>query len=160
GLESQSVGRLRLRHCTLVPGLALDADGSPTRPTQPNLAVTTAGVALEIDHCIIGGVRVNRDSTATVSNSIVDATDPSGIAYAVPDGQPGLGGALTVQQSPLIGQVHADALPLASNSIFYSSDVTVLRRQEGCVRFCCLPSAARVPRRYHCQPEGGNDVQP
>jgi hypothetical protein len=160
GLEVQSVGRLRLRHCTLVPGLALNADGSPAQPMQPSLAVTTAGVALEIDHCIVGGLRVHRDSPATISNSIVDATDPAGMAYSVPDGQAGLGGALRVAQSTLVGQVHADALPLASNSIFFSSDMTVFRRQEGCVRFCSLPAAARVPRRYHCQPADGNDVQP
>src|SRR5205814_7479630 len=31
--------RLRLRHCTLVPGIALANDGSPTQPDQPSLSV-------------------------------------------------------------------------------------------------------------------------
>ena len=30
------------------------------------------------------------------------------------------------------------------------------RQQEGCVRFSFLPSDAKVPRRYHCQPKDGS----
>jgi hypothetical protein len=40
----------------------------------------------------------------------------------------------------------------ASNSIF-TGNVTVARRQAGCVRFCYLPLGSRAPRRYRCQPK-------
>jgi len=61
----------------------------------------------------------------------------------------------------VIGKVHTSSLTLASNSIFLASQVSgdqwlapvwSDRRQEGCVRFCWLPLASRVPRRYRCQP--------
>src|SRR5262249_47418723 len=153
-------GRLRLRHCTLVPGLALKHDGSPAQPALPSLTVPTGGVAVEIDNCIVGGLRVHRDATATVSGSIVDATDPDHLAYAEPDATPVWGGARRATNSTLLGRARADLLPLASGSIFLGTSVEVRRRQDGCARFCWLPPDARVPRRYHCQPAGGNDVRP
>ena len=54
--------RLRLRHCTLVPGPA------------PSLIVEATGVAVEIDHCILGGLRVADGATVVVRDSIIDAT--------------------------------------------------------------------------------------
>ena len=55
--------------------------------------------------------------------------------------------------------MHTELLQLASNSIFLartedgSAPVRSDRRQTGCVRFSWLPIAARVPRRYRCQPD-------
>lgn len=40
----------------------------------------------------------------------------------------------------------------SSNSIF-TEKLTVLRRQDGCMRFCYLPNSSRTPRRYRCQPD-------
>ncbi|MBD2355995.1 hypothetical protein H6G41_15420 [Tolypothrix sp. FACHB-123] len=39
-----------------------------------------------------------------------------------------------------------------SNTIF-TEKLTALRRQDGCLRFCYLPSGSRTPRRYRCQPD-------
>src|SRR5205807_2664364 len=74
------------------------------------------------------------------------------------------GGPLRIVNSTVIGLVRTTILRLASNSIFLASiadadrktliaPLLAERRQEGCVRFSFLPDGARVPRRYHCQPE-------
>ena len=61
----------------------------------------------------------------------------------------------------MIGKVYAQAIRLASNTIFHSalaaSDewkdaVWANRTQVGCVRFCSLPWSSIVPRRYECLP--------
>jgi hypothetical protein len=73
----------------------------------------------------------------------------------------------------VIGQVRTRILQLASNTIFVASfanpaDKPILtapiiaeRRQEGCVRFSYLSPEAKVPVRFHCQPEPeGSLVRP
>jgi len=153
-------GRLRLRHCTLVPGRSLNLDGTPAQPTLPSLIVESGSVAVEIDHSIVGGLRVNEDATVSLSASIVDATDPTNVAYAALDGL-AAGGELEAAQSTILGKVHARVLRLVSNSILdarlaeadpWPHPVDADRRQDGCVRFSYVPPGSRTPRRYRCQP--------
>ncbi|MBO3457583.1 hypothetical protein G7B40_009155 [Aetokthonos hydrillicola Thurmond2011] len=40
----------------------------------------------------------------------------------------------------------------ASNSLFLEK-LTVLRQQDGCMRFCYFPNDSRTPSRYRCQPD-------
>jgi hypothetical protein len=157
---------LRLRHCTLVPGTDLLASGAPRLPDAPSIIVETADTIVEIDHCIIGGMRVAPGAQVTITNSIVDATRESGVAFAAIDGVAG-GGALHVENSTIIGKVHTSSLTLASNSVFlaqlaqgdgWQAPVWSDRRQEGCLRFSYLPLASRVPRRYRCQPAAEADM--
>ncbi|MDQ3253361.1 MAG: hypothetical protein M3R15_05540, partial [Acidobacteriota bacterium] len=161
------LGHLRLRHCTLVPGLTLATDGTPTQPLAPSLIVESANTVVEIDHCITGALRVAAEARVIINDSIIDATDETRVAYAGLQGdtltgtQPG--GMLRVENSTIIGKVHATLLELASNTIFHAArgageppdsmpPVYVVRRQEGCVRFSYLPAGARVPRRFQCVP--------
>jgi hypothetical protein len=158
--------RLRLRHCTLVPGLALDGAGRPLSPAAPSLIVEAAGVEVAIERCILGGVRAADGATVVIRGSIVDATAEDAIAYAgLPDPGPGklppAGGDLTIVNSTLIGKVRARTLPLASNTIFlarlaaadpWQFPVHIEQRQAGCVRFSFVPSGSRTPRRHKCQP--------
>jgi hypothetical protein len=154
------VERLRLRHCTLVPGRRQRPNGDPTVAGAVTLIVESPGTAVEIDHCIVGGIRTVDGVTVSITDSIVDATAPNRIAYAAPNNSPG--GALTVQESTIIGKVSTMALDLASNSIFLAErtatdppttpPVRAERLQQGCVRFCFLPIDARVPRRHASQP--------
>lgn len=130
---------LRLRHCTLVP------------TANPSLIVDLADLSVEIDHCILGGVRVHERSNVSITDSFVDATDETAVAFAAANGTDA-GGTLQIADSTVIGTVHAFELELASNSIFMS-DVRSVKKQAGCVRFCYLPLASIVPRRYRCQPE-------
>jgi hypothetical protein len=115
-----------------------------------------ADVTVEIDHCIIGGVRVHEGSNVSITDSIVDATDETAVAFAATNGADA-GGTLQIADTTVIGTVHTLELQLASNSIFMS-DVRSEKKQEGCVRFCYLPLTSVVGRRYRCQPEDDEDA--
>jgi hypothetical protein len=135
---------LRLRHCTVLPSLS------------PALIVDFPDVSIEIDHCIIGPLRVHERSNVSITDSIVDATNEAAAAFAATNGTDA-GGTLQIADSTVIGTVHTFELKLASNSIFMS-DVRSEKKQEGCVRFCYLPLTSVVPRRYRCQPERESDA--
>jgi hypothetical protein len=153
---------LRLRHCTLVPGLSLKNSGEPESPGSPSLVVESPNVSIEIDHCVIGGLRVAREAQVRITDSIVDATSETSVAYAAVD-DTRAGGPLHVINSTVIGKVHAAEMPMASNTIFLarlsaSGDSWIApihseRKQEGCVRFSFVPPGSRTPRRYRCQPD-------
>src|SRR5512146_1872035 len=155
-----NLGKLILRHCTLVPGLALDINGAPQAPTTPSLVIQTGKTTVAIAHCVVGGIRVHPESNVNVTNSIVDATDETGVAFAATD-DASEGGVMTVHNSTVIGKVHTRLMQSASNTIFLASlsptdtwNAPVLcgRRQEGCIRFSYVPPGSRTPRRYKCQP--------
>jgi hypothetical protein len=170
--------QLRLRHCTLVPGQRLDPNGTPQDSKAPSLVVDTSAPPLlvEIDHCIVGGLRVTENVEVAIADSIVDAMAENMVAYAAPDrpappGDPPItgeaGGLLRVENSTIVGKVHTTRLELASNTIFlarfdvedtWHAPVLADRRQQGCVRFSYLPPDARVPRRYYCQPRAEEDA--
>jgi hypothetical protein len=141
---SGALRTLRLRHCTVLPSL------------NPGLIVDLPDVAIEIDHCIIGALRVHERSNVSITDSIVDATNEAAVAFAAANGTDA-GGALQIADTTVIGTVHTLELKLASNSIFMS-DVISEKKQQGCVRFCYLPLTSVVPRRYRCQPEDESDA--
>jgi hypothetical protein len=153
---------LRLRHCTLVPGLALTPAGDPVTPNQPSLTIDAPNATVEIDQCIVGALRAGRGVTVKISNSIVDATAPQHIAFSHPD-ELSAGGVLTIANSTIIGKVHSALLELVSNTVFmaalygvtdpWTHPVVSDQNQQGCVRFSFLPLNAIVPRRYRCQPD-------
>ncbi len=159
GADNQ-LRKLRLAHCTLVPGFSLGIEGAPASPGTPSLLVeqTDNPLEIEIDHCIIGPIRAPVNATVIVRHSIVDANLDTNFAYAALD-DAGAGGTLSVIDSTIIGTVHTELLKLASNSIFLSrteddsAPVRSERRQTGCVRFSWLRLEARVPRLYRCQPD-------
>ncbi len=152
--------RLDITHCTLVPGLALNEDGSAASPGQPGLRVETADISVTIERTILGGIRTHPGARCELSDSILDACAPDATAYADLSGD-GAGGALTVRACTVLGKVHALTLPLVSDSILvatldpgsaWAAPIIATRRQEGCVRFSYLPSSARTPRRFRCVP--------
>jgi hypothetical protein len=148
-----SLGRLVLRHCTLVPGISRTAGNAPIRPNDASVIVKSTNTTVEIDHCITGGIRASESSDVRISDSIVDATDPQHSAYA---GTTAEGAPLRITNATVIGRVHTSILRRASNTIFVAEasgpPVFAERRQEGCMRFSFVPSGARVPRKYRCQP--------
>src|SRR5262249_18260625 len=141
-----SVNRLQtldLRHCTLVPGWSLSTDRTPNHGDSPALVVESAGTALVTERAILGAIRTHRFATASLTDSIVDATDRTFAAFAALDGMAG-GGPLTLQGCTVVGKVHASLIALASDSIFWAarvagdswaSGVVADRKQDGCVRF-------------------------
>jgi hypothetical protein len=157
---SAALHKLRLVHCTLVPGITLEIDGAPVSPGAPSLIIEQIDnpIEIEIDHCILGAIRAGTNATVLIRHSIVDANSDTAVAYAGLDDL-SAGGTLSIVNSTVIGTVHTRLLKLASNCIFFSrtedgsAPVRSERRQAGCVRFSWLPLEARVPRRYRCQPD-------
>ena len=135
---------LRLRHCTILPSL------------NPSVIVDLPDVTIEIDHCIVGALRVHERSNVSITDSIVDATNDAAVAFAAANGTDA-GGILQIADSTVIGTVYTFEQKLASNSIFMS-EVRSEKKQSGCVRFCFLPVTSIVPRRYRCQPEKESDA--
>lgn len=175
---NNGLGKLVLRHCTLVPGAtpAFSALGIPARPTAPKLLIEIPGVEVLIDSCILGSLLVHEDSRVTITNSIVDAGDATAVAYAGVDssgeGAAVVGGALKLSNSTVIGRVHTKRID-ASNTILLASfangdqwpapctppraPVLAERVQEGCVRFSYVPPGSHIPRPFRCQPETVED---
>ncbi|GAC1392960.1 MAG: hypothetical protein NVSMB38_18610 [Ktedonobacteraceae bacterium] len=159
--------RIRLTHCTLVPGRQAPDEPEP-RPL-PSLVVHSAKTIVEIDHCITGSVRVVGEATTRITNSIVDATRKSSVAYAAPadEGDALLpGGPLHIDNCTVIGIVQTVMLERASNTIFSArhrrEDTTAIyaaKRQDGCVRYSYLPEKRSIPRTYQCQPQTPADAQ-
>ena len=157
GLESFSV-----RHATLVPGWSLEPDCDPQRPAEPSIELSDCRPCIVIEHSIVGSIQVNNsevDAEAVpirISDSVVDATGTdcdspeceaigaagSAIAHAV----------LRIARSTIIGRVMCHVIEAAENSILLGQ-VTVARRQIGCMRFCHVPDGSRTPRRFECQPD-------
>ena len=157
--------RLRLRHCTLVPGLALDRAGRPVSPAAPSLIVESAGVAVEIDALHPGRAargrrrhgdaqRQHRRRRGRRRRCLRGFPDPGAAKLPPP------GGELTITNSTIIGKVRARQMPLAANIIFlarlaaadaWKFPVHVDQRQAG-LRALLLragrlahPAAAQVP---------------
>lgn len=164
------LARLRIAHATLVPGLALDAGGEPQAPGRESVRVDCVDVAVTLERAILGPLRIDAAARVAAADCIIDAGAATSIAYAAPEpadaapagaGDPGPGGTLSLVACTVIGRINAAAFGLVSNSILFAraapagtlAPVNALRRQSGCVRFCWLPPASRVPRRHRCQPD-------
>jgi hypothetical protein len=160
GGAGNGLARLRLAHLTLVPGRGLDAGGDPAAPGEPSVVVELAGVAVEIEHCIVGAMRVDPGSRITAKDSIVDANDAEVAAVCAQD-DVSPGGELSLDACTVIGRISAREIGLVSNCILLARRpagdplpaVHVVQRQSGCVRFTYLPFDSLTPRRHRCQPE-------
>lgn len=142
---------LVLRDCTLVPGRRLNPDGSAVSPGSPSLVINHPFAKVTLERCVTGPILAQSDVEVTLTDCIVDAGAAQNVAYAG-DAAGGPGGKLIAQECTFVGKVHAKTIELASNSIFVGP-VTVVRRQEGCMRFSFVPSGSITPRRYRCIPD-------
>jgi hypothetical protein len=152
------LGTLTLTDCTLVPGWSAAADGTPKFAGTPALIAESQTVAVVANRAILGAVYASPLATVSLTDSILDATGRSVVAYAGLDGKSG-GGALSMNGCTVVGKVHAVLLALVSDSIFWSeltvadtwvSSLVADRKQQGCVRFSFLPVDPVVPRRFEC----------
>ena len=153
--------KMYIQDCTLLPGSSPAFDTVPQQPAQSRLFIAMANVEVKIDKSILGAIAVNEEASVSITNSIIDATDENKTAYS------GLnylknGGRLSVVNSTIIGKVRTVVMDFASNTIFLAAlktspsdfpSVYAERIQEGCVRFSYVTPGARLPRKYHCQPE-------
>jgi hypothetical protein len=104
----------------------------------------------------------------SLTDSILDATSSSNIAYSASDGS-SAGGPLTLQGCTVIGKVHATVFTLVSDSIIWAelasgdswnSPFTADRKQVGCVQFSYLPPGSVTPRQFECVEQAANSPQP
>lgn len=151
------VGGVTIRHCTLVPGWGIGCDCEPQRPTEPSLELNDAPNCVRVEHSILGAIQVNRDEVREdpchiyVSDSILDATSPSGIALGAPEKLCAFS-ILDIRRCTVFGQVQTHAIELAENCIFMGL-IQDCRRQQGCMRFCYITPGSRTCKRYECQPD-------
>jgi len=155
---------VQITDCTLVPGISLNPDGSAAQPGTPSVTGSAIGAIFCLARAISGPISLPASCTVRVCNSIVDAGSASTPAFVGPAGSgttPTPGAELHIEDSTVIGKVYAQAIRLASNTIFHSAlaagdewkaAVWANRTQVGCVRFCSLPWNSIVPRRYECLP--------
>jgi hypothetical protein len=128
--------------------------------------VESPNTLVDIEQCIVGGLRAHDGARVRIAHSIVDATAETEVAYAGIDGN-AAGAPLEVQNSTIIGKVHTALITLASNTVFLASlqefdfwvaPIRAQRLQQGCVRFSYLPAGSQVPRPYHCQPQHADEA--
>ena len=158
GVQTQGdLAGLVIRHSTLVPGWGMDCNCNPSHATEPSLELDDSSQCVRIEHSIIGSIQVNRDEVREdpcqiyISDSIVDATSPDGIAVGAPEKLCAYS-ILNIKRCTVFGQVQTHAIELAENSIFLGV-MRDCRRQQGCMRFCYVTAGSRTPRRYECQPD-------
>jgi hypothetical protein len=157
---TNALSQLKVTDCTIVPGWALTSSGAPQSAYAglPTVLAESSGLQVVITNSIVGGLRVDPEVSASLSGSIVDACNPTGVAYANTDGTSG-GGSLTVQYCTVIGKIHATLFAMVSDSIVWAglavgdkwaAPVLADRKQQGCVRFTYLPPGPVVPRQFEC----------
>jgi hypothetical protein len=156
-IDSGGAGQERflvtLRHCTLVPGWDPQSARAAAWCSKPSVLLKSAGIALRVDHSIVGPLRVAYGAHAElhVGDSVIDAGHEAGLAVA--DEGHGVAAAITsVVRSTVIGLTQVTELVLAENAIFLGP-MLVVRRSLGSVRFCYLAQGSRTPRREFCQPD-------
>ncbi|SFR07301.1 hypothetical protein [Poseidonocella sedimentorum] len=157
---ANALRRLTLRHVTLLPGITAQANGTPDQPAAPSLIIEAPNVIVELDRCILGGIRCHPSTVLTATDSIIDATARENIALAAPDGT-SPAARVSLRECTVIGKISARVFTLVSNSLLDAAlapgdpwDIAIAAQdtQTGCARFSYIPPGARVPRRYRCQP--------
>jgi hypothetical protein len=169
---------LVLRHCTLVPGLTRNPDGTAHFTGRASLIVLHPFANVTLDHCIVGPVVAVEGATVVANDSVIDASTDDEIAFCgrAPAGGGGLltvstaadrqtgdgltpGGQLKLDACTVLGKVHAERLDVSDSLLLarrtgagdaWPAPVWAERRQVGCMRFSFVPPGSRTPRRFHC----------
>jgi hypothetical protein len=150
-----------IRHSTLVPGGALSHDSRPRRAGEPSLSFRGAPGSIAIERSIVGAIDLTCDEDVDpiplrIADSIIDANSDELLAVSGAAGAPGRV-ALTLCRSTVFGRVDVERVELAENAIV-TGRLAVVRRRQGCVRFCYVSPGSRTPRRFHCQPDLVDDA--
>lgn len=160
-----SLGRLRILHTTLVPGVSIadaDPDLGPPPPVvvEPSVAAAATDadgaplnteLRVELAFAIVGPLRVPEQADGIYAlDTIIDGVgEPAilGVGGADPAGP-----AVRLERVSVRGRVHVREIDLASEAIL--DGVTRAERiQVGCVRFSYVEPGSHTPRRYRCQPD-------
>jgi hypothetical protein len=133
------LGRLAVRHATVVPGRGGVSVATPTTASDDNGRLT-----VEVTGSIVGPVALPaRGPDLDVSQSIVDGH--GGAAIDAEESR------VALDRATLLGAVSAQEL--SASDCVLDGPVSVTRRQSGCLRFSYLSEGEAAPRRYRCQPD-------
>ncbi|HEX8067391.1 MAG TPA: hypothetical protein VF520_12800 [Thermoleophilaceae bacterium] len=152
-----ALGEVRVRHCTLVPGWALDEECCPQHEEEPSVEMDDTTATLCVERSILGTIRVNADEVETdpvcisLADSILDSTGPELDAVGGPELRHAHA-VLRLVRTTVLGEVRTHAIELAEDAVLRDR-VHVARRQIGCIRFSYVAPGSRTPRRYQCQPD-------
>ena len=152
-VEPGNLRWLNLSHCTLVPqqgGLMVHTP--PANIGAEDVDCYNSRLKITIIRSICGAIQLTDIvPELEIVDSIVDSIIDRGSqikgfsAIAAPQAQ------VKIATTTILGSTIAGNLE-ASDSIF-NKQVTVTRRQTGCVRFCYVPDGSQTPPRYQCQPD-------
>ncbi|WP_406208318.1 hypothetical protein OH807_36590 [Kitasatospora sp. NBC_01560] len=155
------IGRVVLRHCTLVPGWDLDERCRPQQPEEASLELIDTPADVLVEHSVLGTVVAGREDAPAEPNrihltdSVLDATGRDLAALTgVEDRQAPV--VFSASRSTVIGTLHTRAVGLLENCLL-DGDVRIGDVSSGCVRFSWLPPGSRTPRRFHCEPDHSGD---
>jgi len=130
----------------LLPGWSIDPSGlNPSQPLHadtPTIIAEPSGLAVSVARSILGSVRTNKLVSFTASDTILDATNPTAVAYAAPaTSTEGPSAArITLVGCTVFGKVHTTLCTLVSDCIF-------------------RPTSPRViPGLHHSSPTAGRRV--
>jgi hypothetical protein len=155
------VGALALRHCTLVPGWSLDANCNPEHEDEPSVELVNTPACLQVQRSIVGTILVDVDEVRGepnriwLSDSILDAAGYGLAAITAPDDRPAFA-VIGAQRITVFGIVRVHGVDVVEDSIL-AGDLEVVRRQQGCLRFCWLLPGSCVPAQFHCEPALSGD---
>lgn len=168
-----SLGKLRILHSTLVPGLTLKGDGSPST-SDPSLIASggtlNTKLRVEIAFSIVGPVRLpDHVVEVWMVDSVLDGLGGTAFSSSATPAkkfsssgtqpkklQPGP--PVWMERVTVLGSMFVKELRMA-NEVIFSQLVVCQRRQGGCVRFSFVPDGSSTPRRYRCQPDLEIEVQ-
>lgn len=160
---------LNISHCTFNPGPTPAITTAPAQLPCPSIWIETSNVTVNVDHSILGPIRISTENKVSLTTCIVDALSPSEVAYACQRDALAAAAPLTVVNSTIIGKVHTQEMQLASNTIFLAeldpldqwiAPVLADQLQQGCVRFSYVPPGSRVPRCFQCYPVANKPSTP
>ena len=138
---SGPLGQVELAHCTVLPGGTHITVGSDS----PRLALRVLS-SLAAPITVAGPV-----GSVAVADSIVGLQDAGAAALSAPQAP------LDLLRASFLGAVHG--LTISASDCIFDAPAVAERRQTGCVRFCYVPPASAVPRRYRCQPQLETDAR-
>lgn len=151
---------LVIRDCTFVPGWEATPEVSTKNDMTPSLRLENVRTRVVVERSVLGPISVINNPVELeplellVSDSIIDAASAERRAIDAPE-RGAAAVRLTVLRSTVIGRVHVNELVRAEDSIF-NGKLDVVRRQDGCLRYCFIESGSQTPRRFGCQPDAAS----
>jgi hypothetical protein len=130
-VENGALQGLRIRSTTLLGTASLGIDAA---------AGANAGLVVTLERSILRGIA----ATGAFGSLVVRDTAIAGPLQAPLTG-------MDMTGSTVLGPVRVNRL--YATSCLFDELVDAEEQQDGCVRFCCLPTGSRTPRRVRCQPD-------